>query len=154
VAEVDSSDFIDNPTLHEEVFGPYSLLVKGTSKEDLLTIAGKLKGQLTITVMANQEDLDNYRELISLLREKTGRLIFNGVPTGVEVCSSMNHGGPFPATTDSRYTSVGTAAIKRFARPISFQDMPDSILPNELKNNNPLGIWRHQDGDWTKDNTQ
>jgi NADP-dependent aldehyde dehydrogenase len=151
VAEVDAIDFIDNPRLHEEVFGPFSLLVNGGNKEELLSIAEKLKGQLTITLMANKEDLIYFRDLIDLLREKAGRLIFNGVPTGVEVCSSMHHGGPFPATTDSRFTSVGTGAIKRFVRPISFQDMADELLPDELKSDNPLGIWRHHNSDWTKE---
>jgi len=82
------------------------------------------------------------------LQEKVGRLIFNGVPTGVEVCHSMHHGGPFPASTDSRFTSVGTAAIKRFARPLAFQNWPHNNLPAELQNDNPRGIWRHVDGIW------
>ena len=150
VAMVDSELFINNPTLHEEVFGPYSLLVQCDDAQDMLSIADQLKGQLTITVMATDQDLGEYKILIEKLQTKTGRLILNGIPTGVEVCTSMHHGGPFPATTDSRFTSVGTAAIKRFVRPLCFQNWPDKMLPEELKNSNPLNIWRSVNNDWTK----
>ena len=108
-----------------------------------------LKGQLTATIMGNDDELSNWGNLFNTLQEKVGRLIFNGVPTGVEVCHSMQHGGPFPATTDGRFTSVGTAAIKRFARPVAFQNCPENMLPEELKSVNALGIWRMVDGEWT-----
>ncbi|HNV31117.1 MAG TPA: aldehyde dehydrogenase (NADP(+)), partial [Cyclobacteriaceae bacterium] len=85
-----------------------------------------------------------------MLVEKAGRLVVNGVPTGVEVCPSMQHGGPFPATTDSRFSAVGTDAIKRFARPVAFQNFPDSLLPDELKEGNPLRIWRLRNNEWSK----
>ena len=99
---------------------------------------------------ATKEDLENYKDLISVLERKAGRLIINGFPTGVEVCHSMVHGGPFPATTDSRTTSVGTLAINRFVRPVSYQNFPDELLPDELKDNNPLGIWRLVNGEKKK----
>ncbi len=151
VAAVNAPDFIANPTLHEEVFGPYSLLVRCSDSDELTDVISTIKGQLTITVMATEGDLEAYSGLIHLLREKAGRLILNGVPTGVEVCPSMQHGGPYPATTDARFTSVGTAAIKRFVRPLSFQDWPEELLPPELQNDNQLGIWRLVNSRFTKD---
>jgi NADP-dependent aldehyde dehydrogenase len=99
--------------------------------------------------MGKTEELKTSSELISALQNKVGRLIFNGVPTGVEVCHSMQHGGPYPATTDARFTSVGTAAIKRFARPVAFQNWPLDLLPPPLQNANPTHIWRQVDGQWT-----
>jgi hypothetical protein len=110
-----------------------------------------LAGQLTATIHGTEEDLAEHAGLLAILREKAGRLIFNQFPTGVEVCPSMQHGGPYPATTDSRFTSVGTYAIKRFVRPIAFQNFPDSALPAELKNKNARNIWRIVDGKFTKD---
>jgi NADP-dependent aldehyde dehydrogenase len=95
--------------------------------------------------------LDEYKSIISTVEEVVGRLIFNGVPTGVEVCHAMQHGGPYPASTDSRFTSVGTDAIRRFVRPVAFQDAPEICLPDELKNANPLNIWRKVNGSFTKD---
>jgi NADP-dependent aldehyde dehydrogenase len=100
--------------------------------------------------MHSPNEVSDWRNLFNILQEKVGRLIFNGVPTGVEVGHSMQHGGPFPATTDGRFTSVGTGAIKRFARPIAFQNCPDALLPDALKAENLLGIWRLMDGNWTK----
>ena len=140
-----------NPTLVEEVFGPTSLVVEATSKDDILDIARNLSGHLTATVHGTEQDLEDYKELLDILQQKVGRVIINGFPTGVEVCSAMVHGGPFPATTDSRSTSVGTAAIFRFTRPVSLQGMPQSLLPDELKNSNPLGIWRLVNGAMSKD---
>ena len=105
-----------------------------------------MKGHLTATLHATKEDLENYKELVEILERKAGRLIINGYPTGVEVCHSMVHGGPFPATTDSKTTSVGTMAINRFTRPVGYQNFPDELLPDELKNNNPLGILRMVNG--------
>jgi NADP-dependent aldehyde dehydrogenase len=98
--------------------------------------------------MATEADVRNNNELVESIKNICGRLILNGVPTGVEVCDAMQHGGPYPATTDSRFTAVGADAIRRFVRPVAFQNWPDSLLPDELKNNNPLGIWRMVDGEF------
>jgi 2,5-dioxopentanoate dehydrogenase len=150
LATVEAENFINDPKLHEEVFGPFTLIVKCKNKQELSEVAKKLEGQLTITFAGTHEELPEYSQLVSIAREKAGRIIFNGVPTGVEVCPSMQHGGPFPATTDSKFTSVGTAAIKRFVRPVAFQDCPEALLPDELKNDNPLGIYRLLDGELKK----
>lgn len=139
-----------NPSLSEEVFGPSSILVEATEKDDLIEAARLLDGHLTATVHGTPEDLMEYQELIHVLDRKVGRIIINGFPTGVEVCHAMVHGGPFPATSNSQSTSVGTNAIKRFARPVCYQDFPDALLPDALKENNPLQIWRLLDGQWTK----
>jgi len=141
--------FKKNPRLAEEVFGPSTLVITAFNKEDLINAASVLKGQLTATIHCTDKDLEDYRELVGLLERKVGRLIMNGFPTGVEVCPSMHHGGPFPATTDSRTTSVGTGAMKRFARPLCYQDFPQSALPDELKDENPLNILRLVNGQWT-----
>jgi NADP-dependent aldehyde dehydrogenase len=150
VASVSGSAFIENPALDEEVFGPFTLVVKCESDEILASVVKSLKGQLTATIMAEESELKRYESLINNLQDRVGRILFNGVPTGVEVCHAMQHGGPFPATTDSRFTSVGTAAIKRFARPLAFQSWPKELLPNELKDGNPLEIWRTEDGEFKK----
>jgi 2,5-dioxopentanoate dehydrogenase len=142
LATVSANQFEQNPVLLEEVFGPYSLLVQANTIEELKKAIQKIPGQLTCTIMADEQDLINHREVIDLVMERAGRVIINGVPTGVEVCPSMHHGGPYPATTDSRFTSVGSDAIKRFVRPVSFQNFPDALLPDELKNSNPLNIRR------------
>ncbi|MDQ4141153.1 MAG: aldehyde dehydrogenase (NADP(+)) [Bacteroidota bacterium] len=147
----DAATFIANPEIGEEVFGPSTVYISATGKEELMAIANGLHGHLTATLQATSEDLVEYADLISILERKVGRLLINGFPTGVEVCASMVHGGPFPATTDSRTTSVGTAAIYRFSRPICYQDFPDNVLPAELQNSNPLGIWRNVNGQLTKD---
>lgn len=151
IVSVDADKFIANPKLHEEVFGPFSLIIKCDNFNEIREVTQALPGQLTATVQAMESELEEYSEIIETLKDKVGRLIFNGVPTGVEVCSSMQHGGPFPATTDSRFTSVGTDAIKRFTRPISFQDWPDNLLPSELQNDNPLNIWRWISNNFTKE---
>ena len=145
--QVSSENFLSNDCLEEEIFGPSTLAVTAGNKSDLIRVARKLKGHLTATIYATEKDLENYAELVSILERKAGRLIINGFPTGVEVCHSMVHGGPFPATTDSRTTSVGTAAIHRFTRPVCYQDFPDHLLPKELKENNPLQIWRLFNGE-------
>ena len=113
-------------------------------------IARGLPGQLTATIHGTEQDLAEHQTLIAILQQKAGRLIFNGFPTGVEVCPSMHHGGPYPAASDVHFTSVGTAAIKRFARPICFQSFPDAALPVELQNKNTRSIWRLVDGQFTK----
>jgi alpha-ketoglutaric semialdehyde dehydrogenase len=138
--------FLENARLQEEVFGPSSLLIACESKAQILEIASSLTGHLSATIHGTKEELVEYRELITILERKVGRIIFNGFPTGVEVCHSMNHGGPFPATTDSRTTSVGTAAIKRFLRPVCYQNFPQEALPKTLKNENGAKIWRLVDG--------
>jgi NADP-dependent aldehyde dehydrogenase len=142
---------MNNEKLREEVFGPYSLLVQGGSVEELDRALDMVPGQLTATIIGDDEDLKKFAGFIVKVREKAGRIIINGVPTGVEVCPAMHHGGPFPSTTDSRFTSVGTDAIKRFARPLSFQNFPAFLLPDELKNENPLNIWRLVNSEWKKD---
>lgn len=140
-----------HPDLAEEVFGPTSMVVEATSREDVLEIARNLSGHLTATVHGSERDLVEYKELLDILEQKVGRLLINGHPTGVEVCSAMVHGGPFPATTAPGTTSVGTMAIDRFTRPVCYQNMPQALLPDELKNSNPLSIWRLINGSLTKD---
>lgn len=144
-----SETFNNSPVLSEEIFGPASIAVTTTSKQEMLEIAKNLSGHLTATVHGTEEELVEYKELINVLEQKAGRLVINGFPTGVEVCSAMVHGGPFPATTDSKSTSVGTAAINRFTRPVCYQGMPDALLPPELKNKNTLAIWRLINGERT-----
>lgn len=148
--QVNSKDFVANEQLQEEVFGPSTLAISAGKGDDLIDIAKSLQGHLTATLYGTEEDLENNTELISVLQRKVGRLIFNGFPTGVQVNHAMIHGGPFPATTDSRSTSVGTSAINRFARPVCFQNFPDSQLPDELRDENPLDIWRLVNGEWIK----
>jgi len=138
----DAENFLRQPSLHEEIFGPYTLLINAPSFTDLVRVARRLEGQLTATIHGTAEDLANVADLIAILERKAGRLLINGFPTGVEVCPAMNHGGPYPATTDERFTSVGTAAIKRFARPICYQSFPASALPPELADANPRGLMR------------
>jgi NADP-dependent aldehyde dehydrogenase len=142
ITTVSGKDFISNPTLHEEVFGPYSIIVQCSGMKEMIAVAKSLEGQLTATLMATEEDILQNNELAEAVRNICGRFILNSVPTGVEVCLSMHHGGPFPATTDSRFTSVGADGIKRFARPVAYQNWPESLLPDELKAANPLNIWR------------
>lgn len=143
--------FLANNELEEEVFGPSSLHVSSKGKQDLIRIAENLSGHLTATIHGTDKDLQEYAELVEVLEQKVGRIIFNGFPTGVEVCHSMHHGGPFPATTAPRTTSVGTMAIYRFTKPVCYQDFPQTSLPNELKNSNPLNINRLINGEYTTD---
>ena len=150
IASVSAEDFMKNPSLHEEVFGPFSMVIICKDRQQMIQLAGQLKGQLTLTLMAEPGELAGYGDLLAILQQKAGRIIHNGVPTGVEVAPSMQHGGPFPATTDARFTSVGTAAIKRFVRPVCFQNWPENLLPDDLRNHNPLKIHRMVDGEWTK----
>lgn len=142
--------FLNDHSLEEEVFGPSTLAITLEHKAQLLRVAGQLGGHLTATIHATENDLREYADLIATLEQKVGRLIINGYPTGVEVTHAMVHGGPYPATTDSRSTSVGTDAIKRFSRPVCYQNFPQSLLPDELKDDNPLGIWRMVNGNWEK----
>jgi NADP-dependent aldehyde dehydrogenase len=142
----DAATFLQNHELSAEVFGPSTLVVECASRGEMLAAASHLEGQLTATVHAAPGELDANRDLLAILETKAGRILCNGFPTGVEVCHAMNHGGPYPATSDGRSTSVGTRAITRFARPVCFQDFPDAALPDELKEANPLGITRLVDG--------
>jgi NADP-dependent aldehyde dehydrogenase len=150
VFTADSQLFRDEPSLSDELFGPATLVVPCESKECLTEIAANLAGQLTVTIHATDEDLKEFAPLIDILREKAGRLVFGSMPTGLEVGPATQHGGPYPATTDPRFTSVGTAAILRFVRPVCFQDFPQAWLPAELKDENPRGIARMIDGVWTR----
>ncbi len=143
--------FLDHPELADEVFGPSTTVIRCASRDEMESIARRLPGQLTATIHGTAADLTEYASLVSILEDKAGRLIVNGFPTGVEVCPSMQHGGPYPATTDSRTTSVGTAAIHRFARPVAYQGFPQSLLPPELQDANPRRIWRLIDGELAKD---
>ncbi|HWE02261.1 MAG TPA: aldehyde dehydrogenase (NADP(+)) [Tepidisphaeraceae bacterium] len=145
----DARTYLANHTLREELFGPSTLLVTGTPDE-LKELARKLDGHLTATFQGTPADLEANRDLVAIVERKVGRLIFNGFPTGVEVAHAMQHGGPYPATTDARTTSVGTAAIERFVRPICFQDFPQAALPVELRDENRRGIWRLVDGELTR----
>jgi 2,5-dioxopentanoate dehydrogenase len=149
--ETDAQSFLHDPELTAEIFGPATLLVRHSNREEMLRIARELEGHLTATIHGTEQDLREFADLIAILERKVGRLIFNGFPTGVEVCHAMVHGGPFPATSDGRSTSVGTQAIYRFCRPVCFQGFPDAALPDELKNENPLGIWRMVDGELTRE---
>ena len=150
IATATGKTFLKNPTLHQEVFGPYSIIIRCADMMEMTEVARKLEGQLTSTLMATEKDIKENTDLVDSVRNICGRLILNNVPTGVEVCLSMHHGGPFPATTDSRFSSVGADGIKRFARPIAFQNWGNDLLPDELKNENPLGIWRTVNNELTQ----
>jgi len=151
IFETDVHSFLDDPELAAEIFGPSTLVVRHSRREEVLEVAGSLEGHLTATIHGTEQDLREFSDLIAILERKVGRLIFNGFPTGVEVCHSMVHGGPFPATSDGRSTSVGSLAIYRFCRPVCYQGFPDETLPDELKDSNPLGIWRVVDGEMTRE---
>ena len=131
--ETTDQTFLGHEDLRHEIFGPATVLVRCESSKKLLDVARHLEGSLTATVHGTQRDLEENRPLLAQLTRKAGRLVFNGFPTGVEVCGSMQHGGPYPATTDPRFTSVGSTAIERFARPVTFQDCPREFLPPELQ---------------------
>ncbi len=150
IATATGEAFLKNPVLHQEVFGPYSIVIHCKDMTEMIAVARNLEGQLTATLMATEADINYHEELVEAIKNICGRFILNGVPTGVEVCLSMQHGGPFPATTDSRFTSVGADGIKRFARPIAFQKWSNELLPEELKNENPLRIWRTVNNELTK----
>ena len=150
VMQIDGRDLLREPELATEIFGPSALAIRYDSREELLELARSLEGQLTATLHGSERDLTAFADLLAILERKAGRLIVNGFPTGVEVCHAMVHGGPYPATSDSRATSVGTYSIYRFVRPVCYQDFPQAALPDELKNENPLGILRLVDGEFTR----
>jgi NADP-dependent aldehyde dehydrogenase len=149
--EVSGGELLREPELAKEIFGPSTLIVRYKDRQELMALTRSLEGQLTATLHGTDADIAEYGDLIGLLERKAGRLIVNGFPTGVEVCHAMVHGGPYPATSDSRNTSVGSQAIYRFARPVCYQDFPQAALPEELKDANPLGILRLIDGVFTRD---
>jgi 2,5-dioxopentanoate dehydrogenase len=151
VAFTNGAAFLNNPVLKTEVFGSFSLIVKCRDINEMAAVAKNMEGQLTATLLATVSDIHECETMVEEIKNHCGRIIINNVPTGVEVCVAMQHGGPWPATTDSRFTSVGADAIKRFARPLSFQNWPDELLPNELKNQNPLGFNRTVNNNLTKD---
>ncbi|GJM34226.1 MAG: 2,5-dioxovalerate dehydrogenase [Saprospiraceae bacterium] len=143
--------FMQDHSLEEEVFGPTLLNVSTGNKAEMIKLAESLEGHLTATIHGTAAELQEYSDLIKVLERKVGRIIFNGFPTGVEVCDAMVHGGPYPATTAPQTTSVGTAAIKRFARPVCYQDFPQSALPVALRDENPLKLWRLVNGEWRRE---
>ncbi|SNS14797.1 NADP-dependent aldehyde dehydrogenase [Noviherbaspirillum humi] len=141
-----AADFLADASMQEEVFGAASLVILCRSLQDMRDVAEQLEGQLTATLQMDDADADAARALLPALERKAGRILVNGYPTGVEVCHAMVHGGPFPATSDPRATSVGTLAIRRFLRPVCYQDLPEALLPEAIKPGNPLGLWRRVDG--------
>lgn len=138
-----------NAQLLEEVFGPAAIVIRCQNVNELLAFAKSIEGQLTATLHLEDEDLTIAQGLVQAMEKKAGRVLVNGFPTSVEVCDSMVHGGAFPATSDSRTTSVGSTAIDRFLRPVCYQNLPNVLLPDALKQNNPLNIWRLVDGKTT-----
>ena len=150
ITEITATDFLADEKYKEEVFGPYSMLVVADDIAQLEQVLNSLHGQLTATVMAEKEELPKYKAITDKLANLAGRVILNGPPTGVEVNNAMNHGGPFPATSDSRFTSVGTSSIKRFVRPVCWQNWNEELLPDELKTGNPLKIWRLFNNEWMR----
>ncbi len=148
---VDADAFLENADLGREVFGPSTLVVRCRDRQQLLAVARGLEGQLTATIHAGEDELARHGELVWILQRKAGRVLCGGFPTGVEVCASMHHGGPYPATSDAHFTSVGTAAILRFARPVCYQNFPESRLPPELQDRNARGIWRLVDNVLSKE---
>jgi NADP-dependent aldehyde dehydrogenase len=142
----DAATFIADPALSHEVFGAASLVIRAQSMDEIRALLEQLEGQLTATLQIDEGDHAAAATLLPVLERKAGRILANGWPTGVEVSTAMVHGGPFPATSDTRTTSVGTAAIERFLRPVCYQDLPDALLPRALKSANPLGLPRWVDG--------
>ena len=144
------TNFAADHSLTEEVFGAASLVIRCPDVATMKALGEKLEGQLTATLQMEASDLDAARDLLPMLERRVGRILVNGYPTGVEVCHAMVHGGPYPSTADGRSTSVGTLAITRFLRPVCYQDFPQDLLPDALKDSNPLHLWRRRDGDIVK----
>ncbi len=151
VLQTSAAAFLADPDLQEEHFGPVTLFVMCESRAQMNAVIAALAGNLTATIHASDAELESASDLFDRLREISGRLILNGVPTGVEVVHAMQHGGPYPAASMPNSTSVGMTAIQRFLRPVAYQNMPDALLPDALKNGNPLGIWRIVDNVHTRD---
>ncbi len=150
IATATGQALLNNPVLHQEVFGPYAIIIRCKDMAEMIEVAKNLEGQLTSTLMATENDIINNDTLVEAVKNICGRFILNSVPTGVEVCLSMQHGGPFPASTDARFGSVGADGIKRFARPIAFQNWSNDLLPDELQDENPLNIWRTVNNELTR----
>ena len=152
VITVSGANFLQNKNFHKEVFGPFSVVVKCKDKTELGEVLEQLEGQLTGTVLNSEEkELSEFATIIDTLTDTVGRIIYNSVPTGVEVCAAMTHGGPFPATSNAKFTSVGLTAVQRWVRPVSFQDWPQALLPQALKDENSLGILRNINNKYTTD---
>ena len=151
LATVDGKTFLSNPLLAEEVFGPYSILVQCKDIQELKEVWASVQGQISTTIMGTEKELNDHKAILDKAFLLAGRVVINGVPTGVEVCDSMVHGGPYPASTDSRFTAVGVHASKRWLRPVSYQNWPDNLLPLALQNNNPLNITRAINGQSSKE---
>jgi 2,5-dioxopentanoate dehydrogenase len=147
----DAASFLSSEDLQAEVFGASSLIVRCADADEMRTVASNIEGQLTATVHADESDYDDAGRLLPLLELKAGRILFDGWPTGVEVCHAMVHGGPYPATSDSRSTSVGSRAIERFLRPVCYQNVPKPLLPSAIAEDNPDHLWRRIDGRLTQD---
>jgi NADP-dependent aldehyde dehydrogenase len=148
--EVDGARMLDDPSLSEEVFGPAALLVRVKDTAQLLAIARQFRGQLSATMQVDRDDRALAAQLVPILERRTGRIVINAFSHPQEVCYASIHGGPFPATSDSRFTSVGMSSIERFLRPVCYQGFPDELLPEALKHENALGIWRLTDGELSK----
>lgn len=146
---ISGAGFLSDGFFSHEIFGPATLVIVCADEAELVRALASIEGQLTASIHATAQDGDLLSKLMPVITAKAGRIIYGGYPTGVEVCHAMQHGGPFPATTDARSTSVGTAAIQRFVRPVAYQDMPDHLLPQALQRGNPLNILRLHDGSWT-----
>ncbi len=147
----DASSLLNSEGLQAEVFGSSSLIVRCKDVAEMQSVADNIEGQLTATVHADESDYDDAAQLLPILELKAGRILFDGWPTGVEVGHAMVHGGPYPATSDSRSTSVGSLAIERFLRPVAYQDVPKSLLPSAIADGNPDHLWRRIDGQLTAD---
>jgi NADP-dependent aldehyde dehydrogenase len=139
------------PQLWDEVFGPASVVVRCASASDLERVARTLGGHLTASLHGTDEDLAAHAPLVRVLERKVGRIVWNGFPTGIEVCQAMHHGGPYPATTDPHFTSIGGASIDRFVRPVCFQGFPQAALPVELRDPNERRVFRMVDGQRTRE---
>ncbi len=140
--EISAADALTDMIVLDEVFGPAAVLIRCRSPQDMRTLAARLPGQLSIVVHLEDEDIELARELMPTFERRTGRIVANSFSNIVEICDAQIHGGPFPATTDPRFTSVGSSAIDRFLRPIAYQDLPAALLPPALRDENPLGLWR------------
>lgn len=150
VVSVTADDFVATPALWEEHFGPVAIIVR-IAPDQMPALAAKLEGTLTATLHADAADEAWAAALCDVLKDKAGRVVWNGYPTGVAVVHAMHHGGPWPSTSWPIFTSVGTAAIRRFLRPVAYQNVPEPLLPEALRATNPLGIQRNIDGRWTRD---
>ena len=151
IVATSAATFLETPALQDEHFGPFAVVVRCATPEEMMAAARRLGGSLTATIHADEADARWAADLASILVEKAGRIVWNGYPTGVAVVGAMHHGGPYPASTSAAHTSVGATAIARFLRPVAFQNVPDVLLPEALRDDNPLGIQRLLDREWTRD---